>query len=105
MQLGTLQLTTSAIVESIRRPATGSGRRGVSVLKASRVPADTARMTTPSPTQADPISSLPEANALYTHCPICQAPRYEPCTGGNGVSHTARELLRVAELEAVTPVD
>lgn len=28
-----------------------------------------------------------------------------PCTGGNGLSHTARELLRIAELEAVTPAD
>ena len=50
------------------------------------------------------IEQLIQASPLEVRCPICYAERGEFCAGGEGRSHSARELLRICELEAVAPV-
>lgn len=47
------------------------------------------------------LELLLEASPFQTHCPVCHAEPDEPCRGDDGRFHTARKLLRVAELEAV----
>lgn len=42
----------------------------------------------------------PEADPLKTQCPVCYAHRGVPCPDGAGRSHSAREALRIAEIEA-----
>lgn len=53
------------------------------------------------------LEDVLDASPLEAPCPICRAQRGEPCAGGSGQFHTARQLLRIAELEAVgrKPID
>ena len=49
------------------------------------------------------LQLLLNAQPIEAPCPVCRAERGERCAGGDGRFHTARELLRIAEVEAVAP--
>jgi hypothetical protein len=46
------------------------------------------------------LKLLIQASPLQAPCPVCRVQRGEVCAGGEGRYHTARELLRIAEIEA-----
>lgn len=46
------------------------------------------------------LEQIMEAAPILAPCPVCHARRGEHCAGGEGLFHTARELLRITELEA-----
>ena len=56
------------------------------------------------PTELLHALQLADLTALEAECPICRALAFEPCHGRRGILHSGRRLQRLAELDAVRPL-
>lgn len=55
------------------------------------------------PTHGTSSIHAAQEGALAAPCPVCRAPRGEPCHAAPGCTHSARVALKLAELEATAP--